>query len=119
MSYSSDAFVIADQTEVETVADGITRQILGYNESLMVVRVRFEAGAEGYVHSHAHAQVTYVESGEFDVVVDSESRRLKAGDSFLVQPNLDHGAVCHKAGVLLDVFSPAREDFLTACKAST
>ena len=39
-------------------------------------------------------------------------RRLGPGDSFYVQPNLDHGAVSRKAGVLLDVFSPAREDFL-------
>jgi len=78
----------------------------------MMLRVEFEAGAVGYVHSHPHSQASYVESGEFDVFIDDVEKRLGPGDSFFVRPNLEHGAVCHKAGVLLDVFSPVREDFL-------
>jgi quercetin dioxygenase-like cupin family protein len=31
-------------------------------------------------------------------------------------PNVEHGAVCLSAGVLIDVFSPAREDFLEGNK---
>lgn len=112
MKYSSDAFVVAKEVEIENVGDGIKRQILGYNDSLMVVRVQFEEGAEGYVHAHPHSQVGYVESGEFDVFIDGERRLLGPGDCFRVQPNLDHGAVCRKAGVLLDIFNPVREDFL-------
>jgi quercetin dioxygenase-like cupin family protein len=61
--------------------------------------------------------VTYVESGEFDVYIDGDERRLGPGDSFFVRPNLEHGAVCRKAGVLVDVFSPAREDFLDEGKS--
>ena len=38
--------------------------------------------------------------------------RTSTGDSFYVHPNLEHGAVCRSAGVLIDVFSPMREDFL-------
>ena len=53
-----------------------------------------------------------MESGEFDVTIDGVQKRLCAGDGFYVHPHLDHGAVCLKAGVLLDVFSPVREDFL-------
>ncbi|MEL7186985.1 MAG: cupin domain-containing protein [Pseudomonadota bacterium] len=112
MKNSSDAFVFGKDIELEDIGGGIRRQMLGYNDSLMVVRVEFEEGAEGYVHAHPHSQVSYVESGEFDVFVDGERKRLGPGDSFCVQPNLDHGAVCRKPGVLLDVFNPAREDFL-------
>jgi len=112
MKYSSEAFIRGKDVEVESVGDGIRRQLLGYNDALMVARVEFEEGAEGYVHAHPHSQVSYVESGEFDVFIDGERRILGPGDSFCVQPNLDHGAVCRKAGVLLDVFSPVREDFL-------
>lgn len=112
MKYKSEAFVASNEAEIEDVGGGIKRQLLGYNDSLMVARVIFEEGAEGYVHAHPHSQVSYVESGEFDVFIDGEKRRLGPGDSFCVQPNLDHGAVCQKAGVLLDVFSPVREDFL-------
>ncbi len=47
-----------------------------------------------------------------DVTIDGVEKRLGPGDSFYIEPNLDHGAVCRKAGVLLDVFSPVRDDFL-------
>ena len=112
MNYASDAFVAAKDVPVEIVGDGIKRQILAYSDSLMVTRVEFQDGAAGDVHAHRHSQVTYVESGEFHIVIDGESRLLGPGDSVCIQPNLDHGAICKKAGVLLDVFSPVREDFL-------
>jgi quercetin dioxygenase-like cupin family protein len=37
---------------------------------------------------------------------------LGAGDSFFVEPHALHGAVCRKKGVLIDIFSPYREDFI-------
>jgi len=76
------------------------------------VRVWFQEGAVGEVHNHFHSQSTYVESGKFEVFVDGEKRVLGAGDSFYIAPHNDHGAVCLEAGVLLDTFSPVREDFL-------
>ncbi len=112
MKHSSGAFIQARDVEIKDLGDGIRRQLLGYNDILMVARVEFEEGAEGYVHAHPHAQVSYIESGEFDVFIDGHRKRLGPGDSFCVEPNLDHGAVCRKTGVLLDVFSPVREDFL-------
>lgn len=117
MNCRSDAFVVNQDVPEEVAGEGVVRQVLGYDETLMVVRVAFDEGAEGYVHAHPHAQVSYVESGEFDVFVDGVEKRLGPGDSFYIQPNLDHGAVCRKAGVLIDVFSPAREDFLEQGRA--
>ena len=112
MKHQSQAFVTADSVEIEDVAVGIKRQILGYGQDLMAVKVWFEEGAEGYTHDHFHSQVTYVVSGEFDVFIDGETKTLKAGDSFYIAPNLPHGAICKKPGVLIDMFSPLREDFL-------
>ena len=51
-------------------------------------------------------------SGEFEVVIDGETQILTAGDSFLVAPDKLHGAICRKKGVLIDVFTPHREDFI-------
>jgi quercetin dioxygenase-like cupin family protein len=53
-----------------------------------------------------------VESGVFDFTVGEETRTLKTGDCAYVPPNMEHGAVCKESGVLLDIFSPTREDFL-------
>lgn len=112
MTHQSQAFVMADQVAMEEVAVGIKRQILGYGPDLMAVKVWFDEGAIGYTHEHFHSQVSYVESGEFEVLVDGQTKLLKAGDSFYVAPDLSHGAVCKKPGVLIDMFSPLRQDFL-------
>ena len=37
---------------------------------------------------------------------------LGAGDCFYVAADLEHGVVAREAGTLVDVFTPAREDFL-------
>jgi quercetin dioxygenase-like cupin family protein len=112
MKRQSKAFMMGAQMPKEAVGEGLNRQILGYNDSIMMVKVKFDVGAVGAVHAHLHSQVAYVESGEFDVFIDGVEKRLGPGDSFYIEPNLDHGAVCRKAGVLIDVFSPVREDFL-------
>ena len=117
MKNNSGAFVFSKDSPLESVGEGLTRQLLGYGEAIMVARVTFAEGAVGDIHAHPHSQVSYVESGEFDVYIDGVRQRLGPGDSFYVQPDLDHGAVCRKAGVLLDVFSPSREDFLTGEEA--
>ena len=108
----SPPFVVAKETLKEDLGDGITRQILGYGPEIMIVRVWFEKGAVGQVHAHRHSQSTYVESGSFEVFIDGQKQVLNTGDSFYIAPHLDHGAVCLEAGVLIDTFSPLREDFL-------
>jgi len=110
----SPPFVVAKDTLKEDLGGGITRQILGYGPEIMIVRVWFEKGSVGDVHSHRHSQSTYVESGSFEVFIDGEKCVLSAGDSFYIAPHLDHGAVCLEKGVLIDTFSPLREDFLSA-----
>lgn len=112
MKRKSKAIMFGDSTPRESVGDGVIRQLFGYDDSILMARVEFETGGVGEVHSHPHSQVSYVESGEFDVFIDGVETRLGPGDSFYIEPNLDHGAVCRKAGVLIDVFSPVREDFL-------
>lgn len=113
MIRESKAFLLGKSEKIEDVGEGITRQLLGYNNQIMMARVCFEEGSIGYVHEHFHSQASYVESGEFEVNVDDEILTLRAGDGFYISPNVRHGAVCKKAGVLIDVFSPVREDFLS------
>ncbi len=113
MNAASPPFVVAKDTPEEDLGDGIARQILGYGPEIMIVRVWFKEGAVGQVHAHRHSQSSYVESGKFEVFIDGEKRVLEAGDCFYIAPHVDHGAVCLEAGVLIDTFSPLREDFLS------
>ena len=112
MPYSTPAFRPATDLTWEKTAPGVRRTLLAYNQDLMLVKVEFENGAVGALHQHVHSQISYVESGEFAVTVGEETRILRAGDSFYAAPNVPHGVVARQAGVLLDTFSPMREDFL-------
>lgn len=88
------------------------RQVMGYDEQIMLVKVKFQEGAVGAMHSHSHSQTTYVASGIFEFTVDGEIKVVKEGDGIYISPNLPHGTKCIEAGVLIDVFSPMREDFI-------
>ena len=78
----------------------------------MLVKVDFEQDAVGAVHKHVHVQLTHIESGVFEVEIDGVKKVLKAGDCFHIPSNVEHGVVCLEKGVLIDVFSPMREDFI-------
>jgi quercetin dioxygenase-like cupin family protein len=91
---------------------GVTRQVLSDHPDLMVVAFRFEAGAEGALHHHPHVQATYVQSGRYAFTVDGQDLTVGPGDSFVIHGNAVHGCRCLEAGVLVDSFTPRRDDFL-------
>lgn len=112
MKYEGNRFILSGEMEWEQVDPGVKRKIMGYNDEIMMVQVHFDKGGIGTNHQHVHSQTTYVVSGKFEVNIDGKKQVLEAGDGFYVAPNLDHGAVCLEEGVLIDTFSPVREDFL-------
>lgn len=108
-----NAYHIKDeQVKWEPAGEGIKRKIMGYQPNLMLVKVHFEKGAVGYKHKHPHEQVSYVISGKFEVEVENKKKVLTEGDAFVIPANVEHGAVCLEDGILIDTFSPMREDFL-------
>ncbi|MGB3774834.1 MAG: cupin domain-containing protein [Leeuwenhoekiella sp.] len=109
---TSKEFIFGEELEWETVGEGLKRKIMGYDDKIMLVKVEFQVGAVGTMHEHHHSQVTYVESGEYELTIGEETKVVKGGDSFYIPPHVMHGAICKKAGVLIDVFSPIREDFM-------
>ncbi|MBZ4188732.1 cupin domain-containing protein [Niabella beijingensis] len=108
----SDLFQTDRETPWQDVGQGVQRQVYGYDDRLMLVKARFEKGAEGTLHEHHHSQATYVASGSFEVTIGDQKKVVAAGDGFYVPPHVLHGCVCLEAGILVDVFSPHREDFL-------
>jgi quercetin dioxygenase-like cupin family protein len=96
----------------EAAGPGIKRKIMTWDERLMLVKVEFEKGAIGTLHQHHHSQITHLESGIFEVEIGDEKKILSAGDAFYIPPNVMHGAFCLESGVLIDTFSPMREDLI-------
>ncbi|MDY6323273.1 MAG: cupin domain-containing protein [Succinivibrio sp.] len=105
-------FCFAKDRVFEKTAPGVERAILVHEGAMMCVENRFEKGGVGAMHSHPHEQVTYVLSGKFEFTIGDEKHVVTAGDTLHKLPNVKHGCVCLEKGVLIDVFTPQREDFL-------
>ncbi len=107
--------LIADAGHESAVAtpDGAARRILSYGGNLMLVEFTFAEGVSSWLHSHPHEQVGYVVSGEIDLFVqDQPTTRLPAGGSYYVPPNVKHYIKTYAPTILVDCFTPQREDFL-------
>ena len=96
----------------EEIAPGVTRQIMGYLSDVMVIRVHFGDKTSFPVHSHPHQQITHIIEGTFKATIDGESEILGPGDSYVVPGNTPHSVESMESGILIDVFSPKRDDFL-------
>lgn len=112
VTQSARLFVDDQSLPWETVGEGVKRKIMTYDANLMMVKVAFETGGVGAVHRHVHTQMSYVESGTFSITIANKTQLIRQGDVFYVPSNVWHGAVCEEAGMLVDVFTPMREDFV-------
>lgn len=113
MKRFSEKFILTQKMKWEELGGGVSRKFLGWDNQIMMVQVKFEKGAEGTPHDHFHTQATYVASGKFEFTIDGEKQIVEGGDGVYIEPNLVHGALCLEPGILIDVFSPVREDFLS------
>ena len=98
--------------EATDLGEGVTRKILASGGTMMTVQFSFDKGAVGTPHTHVHEQVGYVLQGRFELTLGNDKTTLEAGDTYYVPSNTVHGVVALEDGVLLDVFTPQRQDFL-------
>jgi quercetin dioxygenase-like cupin family protein len=91
---------------------GLRRQVLAYTPAMMLVRHEMCRGWRGAAHRHPHEQLVYVISGRIQVVVDGATLDASPGDSFIVASNVEHQATALEDSIVLDVFTPAREDYV-------
>lgn len=106
------AWVKNSDIAAQACAPGVERKVLAFTDGLMCVENHFMEGARGAVHHHLHTQITYVVSGQFEFQIAGEKRIVNPGDSMLKKDGVEHGCVCLKEGILLDIFTPMREEFL-------
>ncbi|WP_258098623.1 cupin domain-containing protein [Marinoscillum pacificum] len=112
MNRKSEKYILTEQMDWEELGGGVSRKILGWDNQIMMVKVKFEKGAKGAPHQHFHTQATYCVSGKFEFEIDGVKQIVNAGDGVYMEPNLLHSAVCLEEGMLIDTFSPIREDFI-------
>lgn len=106
-------FSFSKDLEITEMAKGLNRKIVNYCDNLMVCEVHFEKeGVLAAMHSHPHEQCTYVVSGKLKATINDETHILEKGDSMLMAPNEPHELCALEESVVIDTFTPMREDFL-------
>ncbi len=101
-----------DTIPVEIIEKGIYRQMV-VGQNLMICRLRFDPFVVTTPHSHPHEQMTLVVKGKARFILGTEERVVSAGDVLHFPSNHWHGAtILDEEVILLDIFSPIREDFL-------
>ena len=97
---------------VEKMGEGIERQMFVGNR-MMICRFRFEPFLVTPAHEHPHEQMTIVERGRVRFFIEGKERIASVGDVLHFPSNCWHGAtMMDEEVVLIDIFSPLREDFL-------
>lgn len=103
-------FATIDSLPVRQLFDGISGRY-AHTERITVGDVNLVAGANVPVHQHPHDQMTFVLAGEIEFAIADETRILGPGQCAIVPGNTPHRVRAIKASRVIDIFSPAREDY--------
>lgn len=96
---------------VERLSDGIGRQML-HTGRMTVARIHLAAGAVVPRHEHENEQVANVVEGRLRFVVGDEEIEVGAGESLAIPSGVPHEVVALEDALVIDVFSPVREDWV-------
>ena len=92
------------------------RQVI-YADSMTVARVFLKKGCLVPMHSHVNEQLSVMEQGEMQFIVDGKPVLVKAGQTLRIPSNVPHSAEALVDSVSLDVFSGIREDWRSGSDA--
>lgn len=95
------------------VLPGVEREVIGYGKNLLLARFHLERGAVLPLHKHEHEQATTVVKGKLEFYLNGEEQILEAGDGLFIPANAEHEVVALEDSLVLDSFTPVREDFLS------
>ena len=99
-----------DVEPVEMMA-GVLRRTLVTGERIMVCQIALKKDSHVPLHKHPHEQAGYVLEGHMRMTIGGEVFDLHPGESYLIPGNVEHEATGITDCVVLDIFSPPREEY--------
>ena len=113
---SDGYFVTPRDTEQIEMLEGVHRRTMATTDEAMLCHFFLEAGCGVPRHNHMNDQVGYVVSGKVEVTINEQVRIIETGDSYAVPGGIFHSVKAVVDSVVIDVFSPPREDYRTEAK---
>jgi quercetin dioxygenase-like cupin family protein len=91
---------------------GIHLKTVVVGDKTHLTHVRLEQGVQLPLHSHPHEQTGYLISGRMRFVIGGEAFEAGPGDGWCIPGGVPHSAEVYEETFVIEVFSPAREDYL-------
>ncbi len=107
-----DLFALAEDRPAVEMLPGFWRRTLVWGDELCLVQFRMRKGAQLPDHHHPHEQVGFVLEGDVTMTVAGEEHRTPRGCCYFPYSGQVHGAEVLDDSVVVDAFSPLREDYL-------
>lgn len=95
----------------EALNEKIRRQMV-HTERLTLARLEMQAGCTVPMHAHENEQVSVVLSGRLRFLLDGGEAVVGPGQGMRLAPNERHGVEVLEDSIVLDLFSPPREDWI-------
>jgi quercetin dioxygenase-like cupin family protein len=102
----------SDEKGYIRIMEGIERKTLVYGDKTLLTEYKMLKGKKLPVHKHPHEQTGYVISGHILLTIDGENHDMRSGDSWAIPGDIEHGAEVMEDSVLIDIFSPVREEYI-------
>lgn len=92
---------------------GIVRRTLAHNEQVMLCHFELKKGSSIPLHHHRPSQIGYVLRGRVRFISDRHPAgfEVAAGDSYVFDPDEQHGAEALEDSAYVEVFSPSRPEY--------
>jgi quercetin dioxygenase-like cupin family protein len=105
-------FIKKADRESKTHLEGIRYKTLTFGERTSLSVFSLGKGSIIPKHKHPHEQTGYVISGRMIFTIGDERFEAEPGDSWNIPSNVEHDVDILEDTVVIEVFSPAREDYL-------
>ncbi len=92
--------------------EGIEQKTLVYGDKTLMTEFRLTTGSEIPLHHHPYEQTGYLVSGRIRLHAGEEVFDCAPGDSWCIPVDVPHRAEIQEDAVVVEVFSPVREDYL-------
>lgn len=109
-------FSLRDAADPVEMFEGIVRRTLGTTDEAMICEFVLQPGAIVPEHQHMNDQVGYVVRGKLEMTVGGETHTVCTGDSYAIPGGVLHSAVAQEETVIVDAFSPPRNDYRTEAR---
>jgi quercetin dioxygenase-like cupin family protein len=100
-----------DAQPVEQVSELLQRQYLS-GSNVTFVKWIARKGAVVPLHHHGNEQITWITEGAAEVYSQGRKYLMNAGDIMIIPPNVPHEFVFTEDTIDIDIFAPARQDWL-------